>query len=120
MTNQEIFDKAYIGLYSQGFKKCTKTYCGIKICVFSDDNGKHCAWGWVDESLDSSASGSVSTLFHLKTGVAVSLNFNQVQFGNDLQYAHDESKNSKDMKKQLEDLAKRYNLLVPILLERKK
>jgi hypothetical protein len=38
---QEVFNKAYIGLRNQGWKKCTD---GTR-CVYDDGEGNHCAIG---------------------------------------------------------------------------
>lgn len=46
MTRQEMFNKAYLGLKSQGFKPCVDARGHS---TYDDGNGRHCAWGWVDE-----------------------------------------------------------------------
>lgn len=117
MTNQEMFDEAYMGLYSQGFKKCLSNN---QICVYSDGKGNHCAWGWVDQSLGPDVKGYVLSLHHSNIGVAGTLDEKQFDFVKDLQRAHDGSTSKQNMKKLLNDVAKKYNLLVPVLLERKK
>lgn len=122
MTLQEMFDKAYIGLASQEFKKCLGSWTveSKGICVYSDGNGKHCAWGWVDMSLDKNVIGLVNDLKNWRIGIAATLDEEQLDFASKLQIAHDKSDNQQDMKNNLKKLADEYKLLVPILLERKR
>lgn len=115
MTLQEMFDKAYMGLYSQGFKKCNNSVH----CVYSDGKGNHCAWGWVDPTLGADVTGRVYSLYQSGVGIAGTLNEGQLNFASDLQGAHDASCTPKHMKRLLNNLAQQYNLLVPILLERR-
>lgn len=111
MTIQEMFDKAYIGLASQGFEQC---YDELEdACVYSDGKGNHCAWGWVDPSIGETQSGNVEELNRHQIGIAGTLNEEQLNFAGDLQGAHDIADDSQDMKKLLNDVAKRYNLSIP-------
>lgn len=114
MTIQEMFDKAYIGLASQGFEKCKleKIKDNFSPCAYSDGKGNHCAWGWIDLSLGPEAFGVINLWRH-NIGVAGTLDQKQLGFAVDLQGAHDTAADSKDMKKLLNDVAKRYNLSIP-------
>lgn len=106
MTNQEMFDKAWNGLKSQGFERCLGlTGC----CMYNDGNGKHCAWGWVDESL-TNENCCIEDLARYGVGLAATLNEDQLKFATRLQRAHDRDGS---MEQSLRDLAKRYNLIVP-------
>jgi hypothetical protein len=106
MTNQEMFDKAWNGLKSQGFERCL----GLTVCcMYNDGNGKHCAWGWVDESL-SDEQCYVTDLAMEGIGLAATLDEDQLNFAAQLQRAHDRVGS---MEQSLRDLAKRYNLIVP-------
>jgi hypothetical protein len=51
-TPQEVFNRAYLGLKSQDFTRCTNPRGG---CVMVDDAGRHCAIGWVDPTLGEAA-----------------------------------------------------------------
>lgn len=114
MTIQEMFDKVYIGLASQGFEQCKynkhKTFYS---CAYSDDNGKHCAWGWVDLSLSASHAGNVQDLKNESIGIAATLNEEQLDFALKLQNAHDGGDQPCVMKNNLVYLALKYNLEIP-------
>lgn len=81
---QEMFDRAVRGLASQGFEKCE---IGGS-CRYADNEGRHCAWGWVDPSLTSSDMESVYGIRH--KGVAATMSEDEILgFGLSLQKAHD-------------------------------
>ena len=109
MTNQEMFDKAWNGLKSQGFERCMSR---IKRCVYSDSNGKHCAWGWIDKSLTDEIY-CVEDLFQLGVGVAATLSASQLDFVVRLQICHDNAFNAEEMQENLRNLAKEFYLIVP-------
>lgn len=110
MTIQEMFNKAYIGIRSQGFSRC---YVEGK-CVYSS-NGKHCAWGWVDTNIPDGAypSSNVKDLYYMKKGVAAHLSFDELGFAYELQHTHDVSYTEYSMEMNLRGLATHYGLTIP-------
>lgn len=109
MTNQEIFDKAVLGLRSQEFQCCERN----GVCIYDDGQGRRCAWGHVDESLTHLSRGTVCELHAAGVGVAATLTTEQVDFGMALQIAHDRSQNPTEMEERLRALATQYNLTFP-------
>lgn len=112
LTIQEMFNRAVIGLASQGFTRCLRTPEGPG-CMYSDDKGKHCAWGWVDTDIPSNKEGTVYTLQAQKLGVAAQLNDDTVRFAIALQNAHDRHDTPAKMKLALASVASSYNLSIP-------
>lgn len=120
MTNQEMFDKAYIGLRGQNFERAINSRGG---CVYLNSDGKRCAWGHVDTSLDATHSGSVSYLRLEGIGLAAQLDDGQTWFATQLQAAHDaifddtgrsaQAQTPAMVKEALENLARKYNLTIP-------
>ena len=104
LTKQEMFNRAYVGLRSQDFEACKR----IGRCAYSDGKGNHCAWGWVDTSLDDEA-GPVNKV----PGLAKGLGEKQMEFALELQAAHDNAEDPPDMKRRLHNLAKHYDLKIP-------
>jgi hypothetical protein len=109
LSKQEMFNRAYLGLRSQGFVRCVNKegYCRYS------DNGKHCSWGWVDQNLDENRTGSVYNLNRMHIGEASLLDDEHLKFANDLQNAHDHADEPNIMKSDLHSLAITYNLKVP-------
>jgi len=85
LTLQEMFDRAVRGLSNQGWTRCTSD---LK-CVYSDGKGKHCAWGWVDQSLNKNVTGDVYELHYAGIGLANDLDYASVRFAQRLQSTHD-------------------------------
>jgi hypothetical protein len=109
MTNQEMFDRAWHGLQSQGFRRCTgpdgrPTYV--------NDGGWHCAWGWVDTAQRAKCA-TVATLCNLREGLAATLDEQGLKFAMALQTAHDYGKTPWGMEANLRELAKDCGLVVP-------
>lgn len=118
MTNQEMFDKAVRGLRSQGFTQCTLlNENGMNRCMYADNNGKHCAWGWVDEATWHPDVNKPAVIFsdlrRLGVGLAARLPEAQHSFARDLQSAHDGNNKSHGMEAALRELAVRYHLTFP-------
>lgn len=112
MTLQEMFDKAYIGLASQHFEQCYSELADS--CLYSDGEGKHCAWGWVDLSLGREILNlTVRELNQMNMGIAATLDEEQLDFASKLQIAHDNSSEYFPMENLLYDLARQYNLTIP-------
>lgn len=112
MTIQEMFNKAYLGLASQGFQRCISE---DGRCVYSsNDATMHCAWGWVDPSLGPEVTGSVKSLRdNSMMGVAATLSESDLIFALELQNAHDSAADSKYMRTRLGVVARNYNLTIP-------
>ena len=110
MTNQEIFNKAYIGLASQGFEQSTDE---DGTCLYRSTDGKKCAIGWCisDKDYDPSMEGKPSDFLPIALfGEEVDHNFL-----NGLQVTHDENCDPEEMRKALDYLAHIHNLTVPNL-----
>ena len=111
-TIQEMFDRAVIGLRSQGFERCADVYGQ---CCYADGKGRHCAWGWVDTELTSEI-GGIGTLSNAGTGLAKDLTHEEVAFVSKLQCAHDGSSpllRETGMEPRLRALADQYGLDYP-------
>lgn len=113
LTKQEMFNRAYIGLASQGFKQCIDA---LGSCLYDDGLGHHCAWGWVDTSLGPLQRGGVDGLCSARIGVAQSLRGSDIDFARELQHCHDCSRYPASMKSRLLVLANKWWLTVPTLL----
>lgn len=119
MTKQEMFDKACIGLKTQDFQRCMDT----KGCVYSDNEGHHCAWGWVDPEGTADCDGDVQRLKSEGIGLAVTLSDEDVERGEPhssgfvtaLQQAHDHGPTASQMIHNLRTLATRFGLSDAIL-----
>lgn len=114
LTKQEMFNRAYRGLASQGFERCTSGE-GKHGCLYVDDNGRHCAWGWVDTSLTKEVSGYIGSI----GGIAATLGQKNKYFAARLQQAHDNAVTPEGVKNRLKQLAKEFDLKVPRVKVRK-
>ncbi len=119
LTNQEMFNRAWNGLKSQGFTRCTQEPDSLDTtvsqCLYTSKDGtKHCAWGWVDTSIKyEQSTGWVSNLKTRGIGLAADLTDEQMGFVSELQGCHDRCENPQDMHDSLINLASRYELSVP-------
>lgn len=112
LTIQEMFDRAVIGLRSQGFERCADVYGQ---CCYADGKGRHCAWGWVDTELTNEI-GGIGTLSNFGKGLAKDLTHEEVAFVGALQCAHDGSSpllRETGMEPRLRALAEQYGLDYP-------
>lgn len=127
MTKQEIFDKAWNGLKSQGFERA---HDGVG-CVYymqRDDKVLRCAWGWVDPEATQAGGcgGSVFTLRDRGIGLAATPEFevestyvatpgSLMHLAEELQIAHDghEARVPEVMQQNLRAVAARFGLTVP-------
>ena len=121
LTKQEMFDRAYIGLASQGFEQCTTS---LGTCIYtSNDGSKHCAWGWVDPAAWAltavsvpSFGASLDSLISARIGIAADLYENGLYtLASALQGAHDSANSADDMKVKFRQLAQDFNLTIPEL-----
>lgn len=119
MTKQEMFDKSCIGLKSQDFQRCISN----NGCVYSDGNGHHCAWGWVDPEGTEGFDGDVQKLQSASLGLAATLSDEDVNRGEPhesgfavaLQQAHDRGCTAHEMVSNLRALAARFELSDTVL-----
>jgi hypothetical protein len=123
LTRQEMFNRAYLGLKSQEFKRCLDVMTGS--CVYAGqihlNDGTifkgHCAWGWVDPSVSAHHTGSVEMLRRRQVGLAANLvgtgQDSDIQFAMQLQQAHDSAITAQDMKALLTNFAQYYDLTIP-------
>lgn len=109
LTRQEMFDRAVRGLASQGWKACESG----SHCAYTNDQGHHCAWGWVDTSLAEKQRGSVVDLRKTKVGLAAGLSDKDLKFAQELQVAHDTAIGEVDMREKFATLSRRHGLVWP-------
>lgn len=88
MTEQEMFNKAVLGLASQNWEPAME---GVSMCRYLTDDGKRCAWGHVDPEGTRTADGigSVGDLHKAGVGLAAELTGPGLRFAQDLQATHD-------------------------------
>lgn len=110
LTRQEMFDRAYRGLASQGWRRAYE----VNSCEYVTDDGRRCAWGWVDPSLTDEDSGDVQGLFDKERGVAAYLSLDDLRFAMALQDAHDSSTDD-TLERDLRAFAGRQGLAIPVL-----
>lgn len=92
LTRQEMFNKAVIGLRSQGWDRCSIDEAVVERCVYQKrvgDSIRHCAWGWVDQGLTGLISGTVSNLRERGIGLAADLSFAEANWADNMQATHD-------------------------------
>lgn len=110
LSRQEMFDRAWRGLKSQGFQKCMKA--NQASCAYRTGETR-CAWGWVDTDL-TDENRSVADLHNDGIGLAAKLQDIDLKFAQGLQVVHDNSSTIFDsMERNLIGFADRYNLTVP-------
>ena len=100
-TRQEAFDRAYLGLRSQGFDQATGTPQG---CVLLDSKGNRCAVGHLLEK------PSLNQGF---TADSVALTQHDTHFYDSLVRAHDYGTTPTEMEQMLRQVAAEFNLEVP-------
>lgn len=110
LTRQEMFDRAVIGLRSQGFTRCLHARGG---CAYADGAGRHCAWGWVDTELPYDQALFVAALARDKIGLAATLDHTDLEFVVGLQVCHDAGIMPDSMERRLRALAITYDLIFP-------
>lgn len=111
MNRQEMFTRAVLGLRSQGWARCMDKRGG---CSYDDGDGKRCAWGHVDPSLSGADFRNVSDLFHLKVGVASTINSAlDLAFAAQLQTTHDVNPIPSNMESEFRCIAQINNLIFP-------
>lgn len=119
MTLQEIFDKVYLGMESQGWRKSTRMVAAtslhpaVECCAYRGENGLKCAAGQLipDELYDVEFEDQAFysddfKIIHNK----LDLTEVQINFVSMLQNAHD---NYTDIKRRFEDIAQLFILTIP-------
>jgi len=113
MNKQQIFDKAYLGLKSQGFKQSRRRVSSQirTLCSYRGGEGRKCAVGWLIPDSIYKPSFELMSLSKLmrKLGVSDSLD----SFVYSLRLAHDQSHFPEDMSEELVAIAKKHNLKIP-------
>lgn len=124
-SRQEMFNRAWEGLKSQGFERChsdnepeLRGRTDIPGCLYDNGKGHHCAWGWVDPEatrvIDGRyQTGTVGALASMGVGLAAHLNEGDLSFAADLQGAHDGTGTPERMQEALRRVATKYALVVP-------
>lgn len=114
LTKQEMFDRAYRGLASQGWKRAAD---GGR-CLYLTDDGRRCAWGWIDPeataSVEAMSIGDVRDLKYERVGLASSLDKEDLNFALDLQQEHDMS-TDRTLARNMREFAARHSLAIPEL-----
>lgn len=110
-TEQEIFDAAYKGIKSQGWKQ-SKDALG-NYCNYRGENGMKCAIGWCipDNKYNSEFDKgvmSIRDIIHI-----VGIPSEHTRFCIDLQRVHDRSSNPEIMKTRLHEFAQNNKLTIP-------
>lgn len=122
MDRQAIFNKAYLGLKSQGFEKSGYKKGEGFFCVYRSTDGKKCAIGHCipDSEYDPCfENSSISVLDEILEYLGVTLGDPHrknpdISFLEELQLAHDKSDDADEMKSWLEGFAKKYDLTIPL------
>lgn len=110
-TRQEMFDTAYRGLASQGFRQ---SQAKAKVfCAYRSPDGLKCAAGWLiaDDRYDPALEGMTADNSHIVD--VIGADGDDIEFLIDLQTAHDDGDYPGLMRENLEGVADVYGLTVP-------
>lgn len=122
-SRQEMFNRAWNGLKSQGWEPAF----AAGSCEYITQDGKRCAWGWVDPEgtvspLGYGRIGSVNSLRMEAGGLARRLSESDAAFAMELQDAHDRvplasergaSGRFTSLEESMRDFAGRHQLTIP-------
>jgi hypothetical protein len=109
-----MFDKCVRGLASQGWEQCVARddiQNGLLRCSYSDGEGRHCAWGWIDTDLKAEDSRSIYGLWSDKIGVAGELD--NITFAEEMQKIHDRNGDPDEMKRAFIRMSKDVGYIWP-------
>ena len=109
MNNQQIFNKAYLGLKSQDFKKSSNG----AVCMYRGPKGLKCAIGHCIDDKYYQLSMESLEIGNLCNNYEGLFNSEQIPFLKKLQETHDWSDSPDDMKNKFYILATEYSLTVP-------
>lgn len=112
LTRQEMFDKAWIGLKSQGFEQSLDE--DGDTCVYRGEAGRKCAIGWCipDDKYHvglEKQSPFNSGELRRAAGIADA----DARFASELQGVHDNSRSPAEMLLQIRAFAAEHNLTIP-------
>lgn len=110
-SRQEMFDRAWNGLKSQGWRKAMVP----SGCVYLTADGRRCAWGWVDPDGTSDKSGTVYGLltnWGNACGLFARLDYDDREWASALQNTHDLAKEG-ELEASMREFAKTSGLKVP-------
>lgn len=110
LTKQDMFDRAVRGLRAQGWRRSFNPE--VSRCSYKAPDGKRCAWGHVDPSLDD-VSGTVYDLRKLQIGLAAGLDDPALRFATLLQQCHDGAICPEYMEERFRQVAKEHALTWP-------
>lgn len=121
-TRQEIFNVAYRGLASQGFRRSTNDMG----CAYRGDGGRRCAIGWCISDAEynrdfegtSPAFGDPKNkdfFYHRRADIrkAARISDSDATFARELQARHDEGTSPASLQSMLESFAKLHDLTIP-------
>lgn len=123
-TRQEIFDRCWNGLASQGWKPSLAV--DRTMCCYRGAEGRQCNVGRLipDELYDPRMEGyGASYLFCAWPDVAALFDPKDVQFVEHLQCIHDaavdepENHRAEEMRRRMESFAEKHNLTIPVTRE---
>lgn len=111
---QQIFDKVWIGLKSQGFYQSLEE----KSCCYRGEGGRKCAVGWLipDDKYDPNWENTTSEYLFIEVpGFDQIVGVDDIVKGhlNELQRIHDCNNTPESMKHALTNFAYRYGLTIP-------
>jgi hypothetical protein len=107
MTRQEIFDKIYLGMKSQGFRQCTDGY----ECRYRNKRKKlRCTAGWLIPDSDYNARKMEGFLIK---ELDFFKDMEHIDFIEEIQEIHDESMMIEEMRYRLQQLGLRHELEIP-------
>lgn len=109
LSKQEMFNRAYIGLKSQGFKQCVRE---DGECLYSNGSGMHCAWGWINPDTTLEEGDGLADYGNIDK-IYAELDASGKDFARALQNLHDTNNNPKVMERALYRFAGLYNLNIP-------
>jgi len=107
---QEIFNKAYLGLAGQGFEQAVDP---LGICQYVDANGRKCAVGHCLTDPTYGTNLNVAALIYEDPQAATDLEGVSLNFLVQLQQCHDKGDTPGAMQKPLLNFASLRNLTVP-------
>ncbi len=116
---QEVFNKAYLGLAAQGFRRSIKNEADEdEMCRYRSPNGLKCAVGHLltDEQYTPEMEGNSILSLERLTGVDLGEVFGvDMMFLQDLQECHDSGLEPSEMIESLVAFAERFGLTVPVV-----
>ncbi len=113
-SRQEMFNRAWNGLKSQGWKKSLGGTFTTARCRYVGDGGMRCAWGWVDPggTWNADGAGDVRSLRSASIGLAAHLSDSDCDWAKSLQRTHDES-DTHELETGMRRFARTHGLTIP-------